>query len=57
MYYTLNPRLTFDYLIFDPISVYNHGLTYMSFSCAKKKSLFIFQPLQMIFKKLIQVLP
>lgn len=37
MYYTQNPRLTLDYLIFDPITVYNHGLTYTSFSCVKKK--------------------
>jgi hypothetical protein len=34
--------LTFDYLTFDLTSVYDHGLTYMSFSRVKKEKIFLF---------------
>jgi hypothetical protein len=39
-------RLTLDYLTFDPINVYKHGLTYTTLFCVKKKEIFyLLQPL------------
>jgi hypothetical protein len=42
--------LTLDYLAFDPINVYKHGLTYTTFFHVKKKeNCYLLQPLQMNF--------